>query len=357
MRRRDWDYSIIAAMFATGLYVTLSGLVSGLFGLHQFHLHRYAGYACAALILVHLLLNRRRITTYLRQRLGRPQLEQRTPPPARERPAPRGRRAFILATLAGAGGFLLGRLTPGGRDAGEADLGQAYHEWSKPGVRGLGEALLDWGAPPDAEKRYPDAPRFALPDPRGFHGLSAEEAVETRRSRREYVSGPLSQGELSRLLHAAQGITDRRRGFRAAPSAGALYPIETYVIVHDVDGLEPGLYHYAVAEHALEQLRVGDLRAAAVAAGIGQQMLGSAQACIVLSALFQRTRWRYRERTYRYVLLEAGHVGQNVYLAATSMGLGACAIGAYLDGAFNQLLGLDGREEAVLYVLTVGKVS
>jgi SagB-type dehydrogenase family enzyme len=91
-------------------------------------------------------------------------------------------------------------------------------------------------------------------------------------------------------------------------------------------------------------------------AGLGQGFLGQANVCFILSAIFQRTRWRYRERTYRYVLLEAGHIGQNLYLAATSMGLGACAVGAFLDDDLNDLLGLDGREEAVVYLLAVGKV-
>jgi SagB-type dehydrogenase family enzyme len=93
-----------------------------------------------------------------------------------------------------------------------------------------------------------------------------------------------------------------------------------------------------------------------MAAGLWQEFLGTASVCLVLSAIFQRTRWRYRERTYRYVLLEAGHVGQNLYLAATGMGLGACAVGAFLDDQLNDLLALDGQEEAVLYLISVGAV-
>jgi SagB-type dehydrogenase family enzyme len=135
-----------------------------------------------------------------------------------------------------------------------------------------------------------------------------------------------------------------------------LYPIETYVVVHNVVDIEPGLYHYAVAEHTLAQLRDGNLRTEIMVAGIGQEMLAEAQVCFVLSAIFQRTRWKYRERTYRYVQLEAGHIGQNLYLAATSLGLGACAIGAFLDDSLNDLLGVDGEEEAALYIVTVGKV-
>jgi SagB-type dehydrogenase family enzyme len=91
-------------------------------------------------------------------------------------------------------------------------------------------------------------------------------------------------------------------------------------------------------------------------AGIGQEMLGQAAVCFVLTGLFQRTRWKYHERSYRYVLLEAGHIGQNLYLAATSMALGACAVGAFLDDTLNALLGLDSEEEAALYLITVGKL-
>jgi SagB-type dehydrogenase family enzyme len=348
---------VIVLMLVSGLYVAVSGLVAGLFGFPQFVLHRYAGYTCAASVLLHLGLNWRRVMAYLKWRLGRPKGRQR-PPGLPARPVPLvGRRGFLVAAVAGVGGFLLGRLAPRARTRPEGDLGQEYHEWSKPGGSALAGALLDWGYRPETYKVYRHVPRIALPDPRRFQGLSLEEAVETRRSRREYTPGPLSLEELSRLLHAASGITEPVWGFRAAPSAGALYPIETYAVVHDVAGLEPGLYHYAVADHALEQLRVGDLRVALVVGGIGQEMLGEAQVCLVLSAIFQRTRWRYRERTYRYVLLEAGHIGQNIYLAATSMGLGACAVGAYLDGSLNDLVGVDGRDEAVVYMVSVGKVA
>jgi SagB-type dehydrogenase family enzyme len=93
-----------------------------------------------------------------------------------------------------------------------------------------------------------------------------------------------------------------------------------------------------------------------VTAGVGQEMLGQAAVCVVLSAVFQRTRWKYRERAYRYILLEAGHIGQNLYLSATSLGLGACAVGAFHDDKLNDLLGVDGEEEAALYILAVGKV-
>jgi SagB-type dehydrogenase family enzyme len=267
------------------------------------------------------------------------------------------------------GGFVLGRLAPrqrgaeplteaadlGAADLGAADLGAFYHQWSKPGHGPALSAAPDWGRQPPRTKTYPAASRVPLPDPSGWQALSLEQTIESRRSVRDYAAQPLTLDALSRLLHAAQGITEPRRSFRAAPSAGALYPIELYPVVRDVAGLDPGLYHYAVQEHALEQVLAGDLRSAVMQAGLGQAVLGQAAVCFVLSAIFQRTRYKYRERAYRYVLLEAGHVGQNLCLAATGLGLGACTVGAFDDDDLNELLGLDGQEEAALYIIAVGQ--
>ncbi|MCS7179180.1 MAG: SagB family peptide dehydrogenase [Anaerolineae bacterium] len=359
---RHLGYVVIVGMLLTGVYVLVSGLLAHLFGFPQFLLHRWAGYACAALVVLHLVLNRKRIRKYLLS-LRRP-AEAAAPsatPVLSAQPVPQvrpglGRRALLVGALAGLGGFLAGRLLPGTRSPTEEDLGQQYHRWSMPGGSGLAGLRLDWGPRPPALKTYPQSPRVSLPAP---HPPKVEmwQVIAARRSRREYLPGLLSLEDLSALLYAAQGVTEPRWGFRAAPSAGALYPIETYVAIHAVEGLEPGLYHYAVADHALEQIRLGDLRAPLVAAGIGQEMLGTAQVCFILTAVFQRTRWRYRERAYRYILLEAGHIGQNIYLAATGLGLGACAVGAFLDAQVNDLIGVDGSEEAVLYLLTVGKVA
>jgi SagB-type dehydrogenase family enzyme len=364
MARNDLDYAIISAMLLTGLYVAVSGLVMDLFGLQRFAFHNYVGYAWATLAMLHLVLNGRRVTTYLRHRLRVPPGKE---PPGRiwDAASPE-RRRLLVSALAAAGGFIVGRLIPGPRlqqlsektivKLAQDDLGTCYHQWSKAGYSFSGRALADWGERPQPYKTYPTAQQISLPDPHGYQGLSLEEAIERRRSIRDYTAGPLSLEDLSRLLHAGQGITDQHRSFRAAPSAGALYPIETYVVVHDVSGLEPGLYHYAITGHALEQLRTDNLRTQLLLAGIGQDMLAQAQVCLVLAAMFQRTRWRYHERTYRYVLLEAGHIGQNLYMAATSMGLGACAVGAFLDDQLNDLLGLDGVQEAALYLISLGRL-
>lgn len=358
MKLVDLDYLVIVALLVSGLYVAISGLVMDLFGLHQVLWHNYAGYAAATLTGLHLVINWERLAAYLRRRFRA--LPGRETPVRREPRPLLGRRGFLAAGLASAGGFALGRFVGGWQrtaaPAGANDLGAYYHRWSTPGHTLALNAILDWGGQPDRYKRYPGAARTPLPGPLGHQGLSLEEAIERRRSQRDYAAAAMSLAELSRLLHAAQGITDRRTGHRAAPSAGALYPIETYVVAHNVEGLQPGVYHYAVQAHALELLRPGDFRAAVVQAGLLQEFLGQAGVCLILSAIFQRTRWKYRERTYRYVLLEAGHAGQNIYLAAASMGLGACAVGAFLDDEVNALLGLDGEDEAGLYLIAVGKV-
>jgi len=358
MRRRDLDYITITVMLLSGLYVTVTGVVANLFGLHQFLYHRYAGYVCAGFILIHVGLNWQRVTTYLGRLPARFQRRREASAGRDEREAADlGRREVLIAALSAAGGFLIGWLTPERHSdlPGEArDIGELYHEWSKPGGA-LSLPLPDWGDRPSRYKAYPDAERIPLPDPGPFRGLSVEEALETRRSVRDYADRPLPRERLSRLLWAAQGITEERLAFRAAPSAGALYPIETYAIVHRVADLTPGIYHYGVREHALERLLEGDFRSQVTEAGLHQGFLGRANVCFVLSAVFQRTRWKYRERAYRYVLLEAGHIAQNLYLEAASMGLGACAVGAFFDGKLNDLLGVDGTEEAALYIVSVGE--
>jgi len=357
MKRRDLHYIVIAAMLVSGLYTAVTGLIADLLGLHRFARHPFAGYLCAVLVLVHIALSWRRVLAYVRGLSRR----LRGPDSAAEREADEGstveRRQVIVAALSALGGFFLGWLVPDrGRElpAQASDIGALYHRWSTPS-NALDIPLPDWGERPPQYKTYPRADRTPLSDPRGFRGLTVEEALEARRSVRDYAPASLPMDALSRLLHAAQGITEQRLDFRAAPSAGALYPIEIYPVVHNVSGLASGLYHYAVQEHALESLRLGDFRGQVTQAGLYQRFLDQAGVCFLLSALFQRSRWKYRERAYRYVMLEAGHIGQNIYLAATSMGLGACAVGAFYDEQYNQLLGLNSEEEAVVYVISVGE--
>jgi SagB-type dehydrogenase family enzyme len=225
-----------------------------------------------------------------------------------------------------------------------------YHRDRMPGGRGMR------GERPAPVKTYPDAERVTLPSPAAPHRLDLSEALRRRKSIRDYTDEPLSLETLSYLLWAAGGIQRVEHGypFRTAPSAGALYPVETYLAVRRVDGLEPGLYHFAVEEHALELLRGGEAGAEVAAAALGQRMCARAAVVFCWTAVFQRCKWKYGQRAYRYVYLDAGHIAENLALAAVQCRLGSCQIGALFDDEVNRLLDVDGREESVLYLTCVG---
>jgi SagB-type dehydrogenase family enzyme len=364
--RNDASFLINGALLLAATAAAVTGWVSDRWDLNDFVYHRYAGYALAALAALHVALYWRLFVAYGRWRLGK-RSRPRAATGAQHhdvsaRSFPRlwaSRRGFLGLLVGGLGGFVLGRgLRRQPALAYGSDIGEVYHEWSKPQWLSLLGTVADWGRQPPLYKEYTDVQRIALPGSGPFRGLYTEEAILKRRSVREYSDQPMALEELSRLLHYGGGITAERWGnrLRAAPSAGALYPIEVYPVIHRVQGLEPGLYHYRVQDHALELLRTADLTGEIVRHGLAQGFLGEANLVLVLTAIFQRLRWKYQERTYRYALLEAGHLGQNVYLAATSMGMGACAVGAFLDEELNGMLGIDGRGEAAIYLLAIGKL-
>lgn len=193
-----------------------------------------------------------------------------------------------------------------------------------------------------------------LPDPITKGTVSLEEAIALRRSERSYAKLPLKLEQISQILWSAQGITDRR-GFRAAPSAGATYPLEIYAVVKDggVDGLEAGVYRYIPEKHALELVKEGDYSAELMSACLDQDWVGKAPLNIVIVAIYERTTRRYGERGKRYVYMEVGHVGQNIYLQATAIGLGTVAIGAFYDDEVKKVLSLP-KEEVPLYVMPIG---
>jgi len=211
-------------------------------------------------------------------------------------------------------------------------------------------------APPSPVKTYPKAARVALGVPIASGGPPLWDAIARRRSVRRYARVPLSLADLSQLLWATQGVTGRMGGhaLRAAPSAGALYPIETYLSVHDVEGVERGLYHYAVGDHVLERLPGGDPRDAVARAALDQDFLYWAPCVFLWTAVFGRSTWKYRERGYRYVYLDAAHIAQNLALACAGLGLGSCQVAALYDEEVNALLGVDGEGESILYMSSVG---
>lgn len=196
----------------------------------------------------------------------------------------------------------------------------------------------------------------ALPPPQTAGGRGLWDVIQARRSVREFRREALSREQLAQLLWATQGVTARQHGhaFRAAPSAGACYPIDTYVAVHRVEGLAAGLYRYEVDPAALTRLRFGDLSDAIASACLEQDMAGEAAVVFAWAAVPARSKQRYRQRAYRYIYMDAGHIGQNLHLAAVAMGLGCCAIGAFFDDEVNTILGLDGQEATAVYLSAVG---
>lgn len=202
-----------------------------------------------------------------------------------------------------------------------------------------------------------DSETISLPEPRTTSQVSLEEAISKRRSRRDFISRSLALTEISQVLWAAQGITDEERGFRSAPSAGALYPIELYLTVgkEGAEDLEPGVYHFNPEKFTLERHLSGDLRQDLREAALGQTAISQAPASLVITAVLERTTQKYGERGKRYVYMEAGHVAQNVYLQVESLGLGTVSIGAFDDQWVKQVLSLS-DETQPLYIMPIGKV-
>lgn len=235
-------------------------------------------------------------------------------------------------------------------------IGDRYHQETKYYPDRMSGNGLDWAGKPPLYKEYPDARRIDIPEPWPRREMSLDEALRKRTSVRRYSPRPVSFEDLSYLLWACAGIQRIEQGyeFRTAPSAGALYPIETYAVANNVEDLQQGLYHYAVKGHALEELRAGDLGLETARAAMGQRICLDAAVVLVWTAVFHRSKWKYGQRGYRYVYMDAGHICENLYLAATGLELGACAVGALFDDELNELLGVDGIEESAFYMAAVG---
>jgi SagB-type dehydrogenase family enzyme len=208
-------------------------------------------------------------------------------------------------------------------------------------------------------KRYPNLDRISMPKPFRNEGVDVETAILGRRSTREFdPTRPITIEQISKLLHFSSGITGQKEigpgivhNRRAAPSGGGLYPLEIYPCLLNVEGANSGIYHYNVKEHSLEFLKESEP---------GQPPFGvhtpleNPAAIFLLTAIFRRTTFKYSDRGYRLVLIEAGHVVENFWLVATAMKLGAVGLFSFLDDEVNTTLGLDGVNEAVIYAVAVG---
>jgi len=236
-------------------------------------------------------------------------------------------------------------------------IGDSFQQETKYRRGHLRGGRLDWANKPAVHKRYPSAPKIPLSHPETTGGASIWDVLRERRSVRRFQEEWISQADLSQLLWAAQGVTQARQGFglRTAPSAGALFPVETYAVIHTVEDIEPGVYHYATETHELEQLKTGDFRTAVARAALDQEMAYWANVVFSWTAVFERSKWKYRQRAYRYIYLDAGHIVQNVALAAVALGLGSCQIAALYDDEANAILDVDGVEESTIYMTVVGR--
>jgi len=194
-----------------------------------------------------------------------------------------------------------------------------------------------------------------LPKPSFDGKISVEKAIKERRTIRDFKKRSLPLNHLSQLLWAAQGITDLKEGRRAAPSGGALYPLDTYVIAGEkgVEGLETGVYHYLPEKHSILLISKGDRREEIASASLSQMWMAKAPVIFVIAAEYKRITGKYGERGIRYALIEVGHVGQNLFLQAEALELGVGIVGAFYDKQVSKAMGTPPEHEPLL-IMPVG---
>ena len=233
-------------------------------------------------------------------------------------------------------------------------IGPQFHQQTSFGKDGFKAKEVGWGRSVPLYKEYKETTKLRLPPP-DFEGKCLEKVIRERRSRRHFGRQPMNLKELAQVLLSANGITSNNEtSHRAAPSAGALYPIEIYVAAHNIESIEDGLYHFQVADSTLELVKPGEFGDSLHLYANQQSVVGSSPCTIVLTARFDRSTVKYADRGYRYAYMEAGAICQNIYLQATSLDMGTCAVGAFNDDALNALLEIDGTSEAALLLMPLG---
>jgi SagB-type dehydrogenase family enzyme len=219
---------------------------------------------------------------------------------------------------------------------------------------------------PPVEKPYPrDAQLIDLvaPEDISLGTMPLRDVIARRKSRRKYSDKPLSLEDLSFLLWATQGVREKRQGssgewtFRTVPSGGSLHTFETYLFINRVDSVEPGLYRYLPLEHKLLPMPNAVSPEQVTEACMGQSFAGSGAVTFIWTTIPYRMEWRYTVVAHKVIAIDAGHLCQNLYLAAESIGCGTCAIGAYTQNKMDALLGVDGEDELTIYVAPVGRVE
>ncbi|MFX1418159.1 MAG: SagB/ThcOx family dehydrogenase [Promethearchaeota archaeon] len=238
------------------------------------------------------------------------------------------------------------------------NYGDLFQQKSKYIRNNLPHHKLDWSKKPEAFKKYPGAIKtIKLPNPEFDKDIRFWQVLLNRKSIRDFKNDPITLSQLSLLLFGMSGLTRvfPQVAFRTVPSAGGLYPIEIYPVINNVEDIEQGIYHYNIPKHSLELLEEGDPRIKITQSCLDQQIAYNSAVNFIWTAIIERSRWKYLQRCYRYIYMDAGHIGQNFYLIAEALGLGACTIGAIYDDEINTFLGIDGIHETAIYVGVVGR--
>jgi SagB-type dehydrogenase family enzyme len=210
-------------------------------------------------------------------------------------------------------------------------------------------------------KPYTDHPKIALPKEVTASAKPFDEVLQNRQTARGFRDGAIQLSELAKILFMSYGLTRDNAGthfprpFRIIPSGGALYPLELYVFARRTEGLDVGLYHYDPEDHVLDVLRRGDESLMVARTLVQPDLALNSAAIILVSAIFLRSTFKYGDRGYRFVLLEAGHLAQNAILTATELGLAAAPIGGYMDREIDDYLDINGLHESTVYVLLIGQ--
>ena len=236
-----------------------------------------------------------------------------------------------------------------------ASIGKRFHHETSFGDGGIKGKNISWGERVPLYKEYEGAKKIKLSKVAADR-FGTDQVIENRRSIRSFSGQPLSLEHLARVLISADGITHSEGAYkmRATPSGGALYPIDIYVIAYRVDSLENGLYHFQAQDSSLALVKAGDFNEDIYRACNNQKAVGFSPATLVLTARFDRTTVKYADRGYRYVYMESGAIGENIYLQATALGLGTVMVGAFNDDSLSKLFEIDGVSEAPLMVMPLG---
>lgn len=243
----------------------------------------------------------------------------------------------------------------------ENRTGKNFLENTKYEKMGISDQMKGVQPPPLELEPNPSKPTKDLPEQESLEPLptTIQEAINNRQSLRQYSNMPLKMKELAFLLWSTQGVKQvipKYATLRTVPSAGARHALETYLLINRIEGLTQGLYHFLATDFQLQEVEQGEgLATALTDACFGQKYVRESAVTFIWVADHYRMTWRYGDRGYRYIFLDAGHVCQNLYLAAEAVGCGVCAIAAFSDDRINEILHLDGDEQFVIYIATLGK--